>query len=72
MELLYVYSAIKIFIKKKEIKMCLEEEIKKLRSMIQHEGIKNALQHDAIINFTHNIHDNTEMNNATKRKHGKY
>ncbi len=52
--------------------MCLKEDIQKLRNQIKREGITNALQHDAIINFTHNIHDNTEMNNATKRKHGKY
>ncbi len=49
--------------------MCLEDEIRKLRNQIKHEGIKNALNHDAIINFAEKM---SADEYDRKRKHGKY
>lgn len=49
--------------------MCLKDEIQKLRNQIKREGIRNALQHEAIINFTETL---SEEDYGPKRKHGKH
>ena len=52
--------------------MCLKEDVQKLRNQIKKERIRNALTHDAILNFADNIQIENEKNYDPKRKHGKY
>ncbi len=50
--------------------MCLKDKIQKLRNQIKYEEIKNALHHDATLNFINTII--SEEGYGTKYKRGEY
>jgi len=46
--------------------MCLKDEVQKLRNQIKRDGIKNALQHETILNLTINMDVKNDVHRRRK------